>query len=390
MVITGIVEKSISQLNIQQHITGIHMHGNYRITHSFDFDQHREAAVRQYRFVRGLYEEFAEVVRHILGEAFNEATVKIHSIEARAKSLKSFERKAARPSASDPNLPRYRDPLSEITDLAGVRVITFFPKTLKEVDSVIHSEFRVIEKKDKKHYHHTHGRFGYRSVHYLIRMKPERSALPEYRCFAKLTAEIQVRTILQHAWAEMEHDIRYKSTEVIPASIRKRFDDLAQTIEAADREFQTIQDEDQMIRDTAIRNVLNGNLEDAGILPDTLKSYLDARFGPDGRMTWYSYDFVADILKKMGFTSLKEVDDCIAEYDDDQICRALRDFRQGQLRRFEYTLIAGMGDGYARLHPWTREKKFSQRSSNILKTLHRKNIATGSYVPRGLGKDRPQ
>jgi len=366
------------------------MHGNPRSTRSFDFDHHKEAAVRQYRFVKGLYEEFAEVLRHILGEAFNEAAVKIHSIEARAKTLTSFGQKAARPSVADPNRPRYRDPLSEITDLAGVRVITFFPKTLKEVDRVIHAEFRVIEKKDQHHYHHTRGRFGYRSVHYLVRMKPERAALPEYRCFAKLTAEIQVRTILQHAWAEMEHDIRYKSTEVIPASIRNRFEDLAHMIEAADREFQAIQNEDQMLRDAALRNVLQGNLDDADILPDTLKSYLDGRFGPDRRMTWYSYDFVADTLKKMGFVTLQEVDECIAGYDADQICRALRDFRQGQLRRFEYTLIAGMGDGYARLHPWIREQKFSQRCANILKTLHRKNIATGSYLPRVMRRTHPQ
>lgn len=349
---------------------------------AFDFDQHREAAVRQYRFVKGLYDEFAAVLRHILGESLNARSAKIHSIEARAKSLESFGRKASRPSKSDPSRPRYKDPLTEITDLAGIRVITFFPKTLSEVDQVIHSEFKVLKKKDKTHQVNRSNRFGYRSIHYLIKMKPERSRLPEYRCFAKLAAEVQVRTILQHAWAEMEHDIRYKSAEVIPTSIRKRFDALARTIEMADREFQTIQDEDEKLRRMAIQSIQAGNLKNAVILPDTLKAYLDKRFGPDRRMTWFSYDFTADILKKMGFLNLKQVDDCIKDYDDDRICRALRDFRQGQLRRFKYTLIAGMGKNYAELHPGTAEKRFSQRCHNILKTLKKKNIAVGSYTPK--------
>ena len=347
----------------------------------FDIDEHREAAIRRYRFVKGLYEEFAEVLRHILGEAFIAASVKIHSIEARAKSIESFGKKAARPSYSDPGMPRYKDPLAEITDIAGVRVITFFPKTLDAVDRTIQSEFTVIQKKDKRHHSAGRIRFGYQSIHYLIRMNPERSALPEYKCFAKLTAEVQVRTILQHAWAEMEHDIRYKPAGAIPASLRKRFDALAETIEMADREFQAIQDEDEKLRSAAVLSIASGNLKKAEILPDTLKAYLDARFGTDGRMAWFSYNVVADVLKTMGFANVKQIDDCIKSYDDDNICRTLRDFRQGQLRRFEYTLLAGMGDNYAHLHPWVSDKKFLHRCHTIIKRLTDRGIAVGNYTP---------
>jgi len=347
----------------------------------FDIDEHREAAMRRYRFVKGLYEEFAEVLRHIIGEALNAASVKIHSIEARAKSIESFGKKAVLPSYSDPGKPRYRDPLAEITDIAGIRVITFFPKTLDEVDSIIQAEFTVIKKKDKRNHSPVRNRFGYQSIHYLIRLNPKRSALPEYKCFAQLIAEVQVRTILQHAWAEMEHDIRYKPAGAIPQSIRKRFDALAETIEMADREFQAIQDEDEKLRSAAVMSISSGNLKQAEILPDTLKAYLDTRFGSDGRMALFSYNVVADILKTMGFANIQQIDDCIKSYDDDHICRTLRDFRQGQLRRFAYTMLAGMGEHYARLHPWSSDKKFLRRCRAIIKRLNDGGIAVGSYAP---------
>jgi putative GTP pyrophosphokinase len=357
------------------------MQNNSFNTEAFDFDQHREAAIRRYRFVKGLYEEFAEVLRHILGEALAAASVKIHSIEARAKSLESFGKKASRPSNSDPSLPRYRDPLSEITDLAGVRVISFFPKTLRDIDRVIQSEFTVLKKKDKRHYQRTKKMFGYRSIHYLILMKPERSILPEYKCFAKLTAEIQVRTILQHAWAEMEHDIRYKSADVIPTSIRHRFEALARTIEIADREFQAIHDEDEKLYRATIRSVQAGKLNDARIIPDALQYYMDKRFGPDGRMTAFSYDATAAMLKKMGFSNLKQLDDCIKHYDHSTISKVLWGFRQGQIRRLEDTLLAGMGENYIKRHPLTEETDFTERCNQFLKKLKKNNIPIGTYVP---------
>jgi len=54
-----------------------------------------------------------------------------------------------------------------------------------------------------------------------------------------------VRTVLQHAWAEMEHDIQYKSPNAIPTLIKRRFIALAGLLEIADREFQTLQDENE-------------------------------------------------------------------------------------------------------------------------------------------------
>jgi ppGpp synthetase/RelA/SpoT-type nucleotidyltranferase len=86
----------------------------------FDFDNHRQRAVDVYAKVRDKYQDFAFVVRNVLREAIERRQLKVHSIEARAKSLDSFGSKAMRPSDEDPNLPKYQNPLREITDLAAV------------------------------------------------------------------------------------------------------------------------------------------------------------------------------------------------------------------------------------------------------------------------------
>jgi ppGpp synthetase/RelA/SpoT-type nucleotidyltranferase len=118
-------------------------------TAQFDFDAHRQAAVEQYQRVRLLYESFAGTVREILEQALRAASVKVASIEARAKTLESFEDKAATPAEEDPTRPKYPQPLVEITDLAAARVITFFLSTLQDVDRIIAAQFNVLERLDK-------------------------------------------------------------------------------------------------------------------------------------------------------------------------------------------------------------------------------------------------
>jgi len=132
--------------------------------------------------------------------------------------------------------------------MAGIRVITFLPRTVNEVCEYIEQEFAILEKIDKSAELLDEGKFGYQSIHFLVKMHPSRAGLAEYQSFRDLVLEIQVRTILQHAWAEMEHDIQYKSTIVIPTLIKRRFIALAGLLEIADREFQTLQDENERIR----------------------------------------------------------------------------------------------------------------------------------------------
>jgi putative GTP pyrophosphokinase len=347
----------------------------------FDFENHRTKAIEEYRKNRLTYQRFADTVNHILEAALKANDVTYHKIEARAKEFDSFGKKSAKQSETNPNKPKYLLPLEQITDLAGVRIITFFPKTLMDVDKCINSEFLIVEKTDKSEELEEEGKFGYKSIHYLVRMKPQRLVLPEYSTFNGLTAEIQSRTILQHAWAEMEHDIQYKSVDVIPKSIRRRFVALSGMLEIADREFQTIQDEDEKIRAQARINVEEGRLDEIEITPDALKSYLDKRLSPDGRMSLFSYEFLARLLRRLGFINFRQIDECVADYDDDNISRMVWGSRLGQVSRFEDMLLAGMGENFLKLHFWSNEEWWIESTHKRLKKMKDSGVKIKNFIP---------
>lgn len=83
-------------------------------------------------------------------------------------------------------------------------------------------------------------RFGYLSLHYVVQLNTARCEWPEYRAYQGLKAEIQIRSILQHTWAEIEHDLGYKSKIEIPRKIQRDFFRLAGLLELADKEFMGI------------------------------------------------------------------------------------------------------------------------------------------------------
>ena len=351
----------------------------------FNFAEHRRTAVEEYLRVRPRYEAFAQAVREILVQALRAADTTVNSVEARAKEPESFGAKAEALSENDPRAPKYQHPLDEITDLAGVRIITFFPRTVVSVGACIREEFEVLEHADLSRTLLQEERFGYQSEHYLVKLSSKRTALPEYKQHLDLVAEVQVRTILQHAWAEIEHDIQYKSSITIPNTIRRRFMALAGTLEIADREFQAIQDEDKQLKQQVRTSVEEGVLDQLEITADALRSYLDRRIGSDARTTDFSFEYTARMLRRLGFTTIDQVNACIEGYDDDQLSRVLWQRRQGLISRFEDMLLAGMGTTY--VERVTNDAGWRNELRNSLATYEKHRIPTKNYDPSAELRD---
>jgi len=82
--------------------------------------------------------------------------------------------------------------------------------------------------------------FGYMSLHYVVSLSEPRASLSENQRFHECKGEIQIRSILKHAWAEIEHDLGYKTELEIPQQIRRRFTRIAGLLEVADSEFDAI------------------------------------------------------------------------------------------------------------------------------------------------------
>ena len=346
----------------------------------FNFADHRRIAVEKYVRIRPHYEAFALVVREILARALTTRGVKVNSVDARAKDLESFGNKAEAQSEVDPKAPKYWNPLQEITDLAGVRVVTFFPRTVQEVGACIRDQFVVVEHTDHSRTLHQEERFGYQSEHYLVRLDDMRTTLPEYQAHLGLVAEIQVRTILQHAWAEIEHDIQYKSSITIPGAIRRRFMALAGVLEIADREFQSIQYDDKHLKKQAKTSVELGSFDIIEITGDALRSYIDKRVGSDPSTSDFSYEFMARVLRRMGFMNFGQVDACVEGYDGDQLGRIRWRRQPGPVNLFEEMLLVGMGSVFiTRRTDEPGRKRFLEGS---LARYQAHGIPIGEYDPR--------
>lgn len=336
----------------------------------------------EYERHRGLYHDFANDIVRLIKAWLDDSKISYHTVTGRDKDPDSFEKKAAQTSPDDPSVAKYTDPLHEITDKAAVRVTTYFLETVDAVLEVIDREFDVIEHLDKTS--PEPDKLGYQSHHYLVRYPYSRTSLPENRRFSGLIAEIQVRTILQHAWAEIEHDIQYKAIAAVPEVIRRRFTALAGLIEIADREFQAIANDNVAIRTQARIDIDAGQLDHVEITRDSFKDYIDKKYGPDGRMRQWSYDYAVRTLLNLGFTSLSEVDDCINSYDDDAVSRAMYGTRLGQLTRFEYVLMASMGEYFILANPAVQRSPsswYAGHLKSLLKKIREGGIETGSYRP---------
>ena len=240
------------------------------------------------------------------------------------------------------------------------------------------NEFCIHKRTDKSDVLKEEERFGYQSVHYIVSLTENRTTLTEYRRYKDLVAEIQVRTVLQHAWAEIEHDIQYKSIETIPAPYRRRFLALAGLFELADRELDSLQTEDEALQKSAQQSVQQGELDEVAITPESLKTYLDDRVGADGRMTPLKYDQTVRMVQQLGFSDLHQIDKCIKGYDADAITRLIWNARLGQAARFEALLLVGMGEEFIKRHPDHMQESFVIRSRNQLLVLKKANITIGN------------
>lgn len=176
--------------------------------------------------------EHGETIRAQLASWLAEdAGLKLHSVTLRVKQRDSVAAKLVRPD-------RTYGSLWELTDLIGLRVITYFEDGVDRVGRLLEAHLPVdFHRSVDKRKPSAADRFGYRSLHYVCRLPPDSHVRHELRY------EIQVRTMLEHAWAEIEHDLGYKSRESVPAASRRRLNRLAGLLELADQEFIAIRRE---------------------------------------------------------------------------------------------------------------------------------------------------
>ena len=190
----------------------------------------KEQLRKEYDHLLPKYRAMEQNLSRSLDKLIRDASIDFHVIEHRIKGFDSFYEKT---------LGGYKDPLKEIKDVCGLRIVCLFQSDIDKIAEIIQREFIVDEITDKSQLLGT-DRFGYRSRHFIVRLKDEWLKEPTHRGLEGLSAEIQVRTMLEHSWAAIEHKIQYKSAEQVPTEYRRRFSQLSALLELADEAFDDI------------------------------------------------------------------------------------------------------------------------------------------------------
>lgn len=156
--------------------------------------------------------------------------VEFLAVTSRVKDLQSAIQKV--------NRKGYKDPERQLTDLSGIRIIVFFESDVVRVSNIIKTAFEVDEvNSSNKDAAMSVDQIGYRSVHFVCGLGSSRSKLPEYKALEGLKFEFQVRTVLQHAWAELAHDRNYKFSGSLPKDAQRKLFLYAGMLELADKGF---------------------------------------------------------------------------------------------------------------------------------------------------------
>ncbi|MDQ1612533.1 MAG: pyrophosphokinae [Pyrinomonadaceae bacterium] len=229
----------------------------------------RPEIIRAFIEIRPQYEHLCSEIDYILRKRMNDHNIEFSTITSRAKTLKSFTEKLSR--------KQYDEPLKNVTDLAGVRLVYLYKSDRPDIEKIIEAEFEVIEMVDKVEEQEV-DKFGYGALHYLVNLG-RKSSGARYDDLKGLICEIQVRTVLQDAWAIIDHHLSYKHESDVPKVLKRKLNSLSGLFETADDQFDRVRKEQEEYRQT-IKSTLNSRskfLEQETNL-DTFTEFLKWKF----------------------------------------------------------------------------------------------------------------
>lgn len=190
-----------------------------------------------------------------------------------------------------------------ISDIIGIRVICIYESDISIVKNLLKSNFELINEIDKTaELLKKVDVFGYKGVHLDLKMKEDRLKLNEYTNFDGISFEVQIRSIVQDAWSEIDHKLKYKKT--ISDDLKRRITSLSALFELADREFDAIKIETVKEAESLMRDPQDDEVIDAFNIQSYLHKMFDNAIFEDYKIE----GFVNEILscKKIVLREFKE------------------------------------------------------------------------------------
>lgn len=271
---------------------------------------HGEALLAQFQEQRPQLEELSRKIIDQLRQLLDEQGIECNAIECRVKTVSSLAGKLMRKG------DKYAS-LYDVTDLIGLRVVTFYTDDVDKVAAIVSRHFYVdySNSVDKRKLHQLNS-FGYSSLHYVCRMPG-----------SDVPFELQMRTALQHVWSAIEHDIGYKGAVKLPPEYRRQFSRLAGMLELVDDEFSRLRTTMTDYRRHVQSLVKSGRLEEVPLSAESFSSYLEShpferlnrRIAAVNQAELFSASLLPflPVLEHFGLETLGDVEHFIAENTED-------------------------------------------------------------------------
>lgn len=283
-------------------------------------DAHAGAILQQYRDLARVYARMDEILPDMLRRFFAGAGIVPAAVEHRIKEEASLAGKLA--------LKGHKyDSIYDLTDIVGLRVITFYVDDVDKVASAVERLFEIDweNSTDKRRLHEIDS-FGYLSLHYICRLPAQACPDGDFPEIPNIRFEVQMRTVLQHAWANMNHDTGYKSGVEIPREYLRNLSRLAGMLELVDDEFSRIRTELADYRRRVQGLVASGNLGEVPLDGDSFRSYL--QIGPfdalnrriaainRAEIQQDALPVFLPIFKGLGFRTLGDIEALVRDYSE--------------------------------------------------------------------------
>ncbi|MBN1784299.1 MAG: RelA/SpoT domain-containing protein [Candidatus Bathyarchaeota archaeon] len=166
----------------------------------------------EYKEKFSLFEEYTKSVHFILENLLEKNFIQFQVVQSRTKEPLKFRKKLSKKEYL------LKKKLVEMPDLSGCRVIFYLEDFIEPFARILYNEFEVVDDEQKT------GAGEYNARHITIKLKENRLSLSEYSRFRDLRCEIQLTTVLYHAWAGLQHDIIYKPNEPLLEFDKPAFD----------------------------------------------------------------------------------------------------------------------------------------------------------------------
>jgi putative GTP pyrophosphokinase len=298
-------------------------------------------AEAQYRTLQPKYEKLATEVEYILQHALVEERVPIASMSRRVKSITSFVDKLRRKT--------YKDPLSEVTDLAGVRIVSYFSGDLARLESMIQRNFHVLEKVDKLAGMEA-DKFGYMAVQFIVRLKDSYLGA-RYDELMGRKCEIQTRAVLADAWAILNHHLVYKKEKLIPQKTARKVHALAAIVETAESQFEAIRQEIEAARVSA-KTISADDFLNQPVTPTTVAAFIERMFPgilPSDKEAETA--FICSLLDLTSFRTLADIEAAV-QRTKKAVIALRRDTTMFAAQELEYALAFADPSMRAKYAPW--------------------------------------